>query len=109
MNIKQVEKLSGSQINDLYRLFQMEWWTKGRERKDVEVMVRNSDIVVGMMDAGTEELIGFARVLTDFVYKAFIFDVIISKPFREQKLGRNLMNAIIHHPKLNTTGFMRLI
>ncbi|WP_066320207.1 GNAT family N-acetyltransferase [Bacillus sp. FJAT-29814] len=100
MVYKQVEKLTSSQLNDLVRLFQMEWWTKGRELKEVEAMVEHSDIIVGLIAPDTEELIGFARVLSDFVYKAFIFDVVVSERYRGQMLGRQLLDAIIHHPRL---------
>ncbi|WML29001.1 GNAT family N-acetyltransferase [Neobacillus sp. OS1-32] len=108
MNYIQVETLTSGQIDDLYYLFQMEWWTKGRERKEIETMVENSNIIIGFIDVDTQELIGFARVLTDFVYKALIFDVMVNKRFRGQQLGRSLMDEIIHHPKLKSVKHFEL-
>jgi predicted GNAT family N-acyltransferase len=108
MNYKQVEKLTSSQTNDLVGLFQKEWWTERRERKDVEAMLEHSDIIVGFIALETEELIAFARVLTDYVYKAIIFDVIVSEQYRGNMLGRELMAAVIHHPKLQKIKHLEL-
>ncbi|WP_417714868.1 GNAT family N-acetyltransferase [Pseudoalteromonas obscura] len=47
------------------------------------------------------ELVGFARVLSDFIYKAVIFDVIVAPDERGKGLGITLMELIKHHPKLN--------
>ncbi|ETI67402.1 N-acetyltransferase GCN5 [Neobacillus vireti LMG 21834] len=68
-------------------MFQAEWWTQGRELDDVGIMVKNSDIIIGFSDVETDELIGFARVLTDFIYKALILDVMVSKSYRDISKG----------------------
>ena len=49
----------------------------------------------------TTSLVGFARVLTDTVYKAFVFDVIVRPDRRGRGLVRRLMDAIISHPQLS--------
>lgn len=45
-------------------------------------------------------LIAFTRVLTDFVYRATIYDAIIKPTHRKMGLGAKLINAVINHPKL---------
>jgi predicted GNAT family N-acyltransferase len=47
-----------------------------------------------------ERLVGFARVLTDFVYEALVLDVIVAEDLRGTGLGAALMNAIVNHPRL---------
>jgi len=49
-----------------------------------------------------DQLIGITRVLTDFVYRAMIFDVIIKPTHRKMGLGAKLMHAVLNHPKLQT-------
>lgn len=95
-----IEKLSTEQIQSLYDMYQSEWWTKGRELSDVQRMVEHSDVILGLCDSTTQELVGFTRVLTDYVYKAFIFDVIVKETHRGKDFGRILMDRVLHHPSL---------
>jgi len=46
------------------------------------------------------KLIAFARVLSDFVFKAEIYDVIVDKKYRNLGLGELLLTKIIKHKKL---------
>lgn len=42
----------------------------------------------------------FARVLSDFTFKAMIFDVIVAGQHRGQGLGQALVGRILNHEKL---------
>ena len=53
-------------------------------------------------------LIGITRVLTDFVYRAMIFDVIIKPTHRKMGLGAKLMDAVLNPPKLQTVETLGL-
>lgn len=46
------------------------------------------------------QLIGFARVLTDYTIKALIFDVIIDREYRGYGLGKQIMETILQHGQL---------
>ncbi len=48
-------------------LHQNEFWSKKRTHQDVVKMLAASDIIIGLVD-DCEQLIGFTRILTDFVY-----------------------------------------
>lgn len=103
-----VTKLSENQIEQLEKLFQVEWWTKGREFSDIKMMVENSDIIIGCCDPSNNELIGFTRVLTDYVYKAFIFDVIVKESYRGKDLGRVLIDTVLETPSLQKVKHFEL-
>ncbi|MDQ0219786.1 GNAT family N-acetyltransferase [Peribacillus cavernae] len=98
MNYKVVEELNDKQLDDLHRLFKNEWWTTTRQPTEIKRMVDNSSLVIGLINNETEELIGFARVITDTIYRAFIFDVIANENYRNNGIGTALMNSILEHP-----------
>lgn len=99
MNYQIVNQLTENQILELVELYQNEFWSKKRTYQDVIKMLTGSDIIIGLIDEH-EQLIGFTRVLTDFVYRATIYDVIIKPSHRKKGLGVKLIDAIIHHPQL---------
>ncbi len=107
MPLRQVEKLAEGQVADLHALFQSEWWTKERSLDDVRMMVENSSLVVAFVDED-EKLVGFCRILTDFVFRATIYDVIVSQSCRGQGLGRKLMDAVSQHPRLQRVSTLSL-
>lgn len=94
-----VTNLTENQISDLLDLYKNEFWSYKREREDIVKMLAASDIIVGLVDEN-EQLIGFARVLTDFVYRATIYDVIVKSTHRKMGLGTRLIDAVVNHPKL---------
>lgn len=100
METRQIEKLTDSQIEDLHRLYQDEWWTERRERTELPRMLSSSDELLGFESSNSGELVAFARVLTDYTYKALVFDVIVAEPYRNEGLGDQLMNELLGHPSL---------
>ena len=70
MGLRRVDRLDGDLPEQLHRLYLAEWWTNRRSADDVRRMLEGSDVVIGFVDEETGVLAGFARVLTDFVYKA---------------------------------------
>jgi predicted GNAT family N-acyltransferase len=108
MSVHYIQSLTNEHVKELYHLYQQEWWTKGRRLSDVQRMVEHSDVVVGFCDSETEQLIAFARILTDYVYKALILDVIVREDYRGTGLGRALMDLIVEHPSLKSVKHFEL-
>jgi GNAT superfamily N-acetyltransferase len=98
-NYRIVEALTESQISDLMELYQNEFWCDRRTREDVVKMLAATDVIIGLVDE-SDRLIGFTRILTDFVYRAIVFDVIVKPTHRKLGLGAKLMDAVVNHPKL---------
>lgn len=94
-----IEQLNDMQVGQLYDLFQQMWWTRGRTMDDISTMLKNS-MSFGLIENDSQFLIGYARVLTDEIKYAFIFDVMTVENHRGRGLGKMLMEGIISHPKL---------
>jgi ribosomal protein S18 acetylase RimI-like enzyme len=61
-------------------------------------MLRHTDVAVTALDG--DLLIGFGRVLTDYVYRATIWDVIVDKAYQDQGIGTEIVHRILTHPRL---------
>lgn len=99
MAFQVVSSLTDQQISQLVELYQNEFWSKERTYPDVVRMLAGSDVVIGIVDE-SNTLIAFVRVLTDFVYRATIYDVIVKSTHRQQGLGTQLLDAVFNHPQL---------
>lgn len=102
-----ISELTEEQIAELTDLYRNEFWSQNRTRQDVAKMVAASDIVIGLVD-DCDRLIGFIRVLTDFVYRAFIFDVIVKPTHRNHGLSKKLLDSLIDHPQLQSVEYLGL-
>ncbi|MGV1014519.1 MAG: GNAT family N-acetyltransferase [Methyloceanibacter sp.] len=103
-----VERLEEGHVHELVALYQNEWWSKGRTLEDVRKMLRHSELVFGLVESASNRLVGFARVLTDRVYRAIVFDVIVTPERRGHDLGKLLMDAITAHPDLAAIDSLEL-
>jgi GNAT superfamily N-acetyltransferase len=101
-------RLSCPQVEQLWHMYQAEWWSRGRKIEDVRRAVQHSNLIFAFCDSQTGRLAAFARVLTDYVYKAVIFDVIVDRPYRAAGVGRLLLEAITSHPALLFVEHMEL-
>ena len=99
MEYKVIKKLNKKQVKNLHKLYKNEWWSKDRSKKEIKKMLKHTDIVIGVVNK-KGKLIAFARVLSDFVFKAEIYDVIVDKKYRGLGLGELLLTKIIKHKKL---------
>lgn len=102
-----IEKLNESQLKALHAFYQNEWWSKGRTLVDVVSCVNGSQICIGLIDE-QGELQAFARVLTDYTFKALVFDLIVSDKRRCKGLGSKIMLHIKEHPKLQKVKHFEL-
>lgn len=100
MAIIQVDHLNSAQSEDLWLLYQNEWWTNKRNLKNTLEMLKHTDVIIAFVNDENDELTAFCRVLTDYLFKAVVLDVIVKPKYRKQGLGAKLMDAVVNHPKL---------
>ena len=108
MTFKVIEEIEENHIKDLHLIYQLEWWTEGRQLEDIKKMLQNTDVIVAFCDSKTKKLFAFARVITDYVYKALILDVIVERSYRKKDLGKTLMESILNHNSLKSVNHFEL-
>lgn len=103
-----VSELSEVQIEQLHSLVQEQWWGTKRSLDDVKLMYENTSLMIGLVETKTNSLVGYCRVLTDFAFRATIYDVMVATEFQGLGFGKRLMNALCEHPKLQRVSFIYL-
>ena len=103
-----VDTLTEAQTEQLHSLYQREWWTVGRSLADVRTMLQHSDFVFGVVAPDSPQLLAFARVLTDRVFKALLLDVVVLSEHRSAGIGSFLMAHILTHPVLSRVRHVEL-
>ncbi len=86
-------------LTQLHSLFMHTWWAKERSLEQTSRCVKGSQLCVGIVD-DDNNLVAFARVVSDYIVKAIIFDVIVCPTQRANGLGKKLITEIQNHPTL---------
>jgi GNAT superfamily N-acetyltransferase len=80
------------------------YWARGRSRAEVERTIAEAARVVGLYDG--ENLVGFARVISDGVYVSHLCDVYVLSGYRGRGFGVELIREVLDrgpHAKLKWT------
>lgn len=80
-------------------------WAKNRTLADQQKIIDNS-LNYGMYEG--EQQIGYARLLTDYVFMAYVLDVVIAPDYRGKGLGLKLMRHIVEDDRLRNIQIWRL-
>ncbi len=83
----------------LLGLFEFAPWSRRRSLGAVRTMLENTDFYFSAWDG--ERLVGFARVLTDRVFRATVWDVIVHPEYQKRGVGEELMNRLLSHPVIS--------
>jgi GNAT superfamily N-acetyltransferase len=103
------DAIEPARMGQLLELYRTTWWAAHRGAADVERMLAGSDLVLALVDGASDRLVAFARVLTDFTYRAIVFDVIVAADDRGRGLGARLMDALVGHPRLARVESIELV
>lgn len=81
-------------------LYAHAWWTKKRRAPDIARMLKHSNLTLCAWQGA--ELVGFARVTTDFAYRAVLWDVIVHPAHHREGIGSRMVRAVLKSPKLKS-------
>jgi predicted GNAT family N-acyltransferase len=107
MNYQVVNQLDETQISELVELYKNEFWSHNRTYQGVVKMLAASDIIIALVNE-KKELIAFCRILTDFVYRGVLYDVIVKPSYRKMGFGAKLLDEVVNHPQLKEVENMAL-
>jgi ribosomal protein S18 acetylase RimI-like enzyme len=100
MEVQSIRFCDRSADLDLYQLQTLlnksAFWAIDRRIEDLEIAISRSEPVVSAWDE--EKLIGFARAVSDGIYRATIFDVVVDCDYQRLGLGRKLVETVLAHP-----------
>lgn len=105
--MKIIEVLEPHHGSQLHQLYLQQWWSNSRTREEVDLVLAGSSMTLGVVDA-ENNLVGFTRVLTDGIFKAIMFDVIVNEQYRGHKVGSQLVGYVKAHPKLSRVKHLEL-
>lgn len=100
-------EMTAEQLDQLHALTQKMWWSTDRTREDMLTMLKHC-LPFAVIDNNTQQLVGFARVLTDEIRYAYIYDVMTEENLRGKGIGKMVMQAILSHPILLRVKYFEL-
>lgn len=103
-------KFSDSKEIDLAKLLELyryAVWAKDRTEEETKAVLSNSSLVFTLWEK--ERLVAFARVLTDFVFRAAIYDVIVHPDVQRKGVGKALIYKVLTYPALKTVPVFHLL
>lgn len=90
----QIRSIAASDFNAVYQLLSTNGWS--HRVTDVEKLRRlveaSQRAVVAVMD---DEIVGFARAITDGISNGYISVVVVGEPYRRRGIGQALVKSLI--------------
>ncbi|KXF80541.1 GNAT family N-acetyltransferase [Enterovibrio coralii] len=105
--MKLIYDFTPAQLTQVHQLYAHTWWGKSRTLEDTMSCIEGSQICIGVIDQN-QEVVGFARAISDFIFKAIIFDVIVCPSQRGCGLGSMIIRALQSHEKLKKVKHFEL-
>lgn len=90
------EAVTAPQVAALYRRAGLERPVDDLDR--IQRMLDHAGLTVAALDTnpdGSRELVGFARVLTDFAYHALLADLAVDPACRNKGVGKHLLDHVL--------------
>ena len=87
--------VTAPELQDLYRYT---GWGRSRSVEGIQAMLDGTSICFSARHQ--DKLVGFCRMITDFVYRASLWDVIVHPAHQGQGLGSSLVDYALNHPAI---------
>lgn len=100
MRYESLTAIPPERFDDLMALYRSAWWSADRSPDDVRRMLAGPNLVFALAESEGGRVVAFARALTDGVYKAMVFDVIVHPDHQGAGLGQRVMEELLAHPEV---------
>ena len=75
-------------------------WATGRSIEQIKQMLANSNVIITIWN--NNNLVGFGRATTDKVYRAVLWDIVVSKEVQRVGLGKVIVEELLKDKKINS-------
>jgi len=83
------------ELQDLYRFTR---WGRSRSLEQIDKMLDGSSMCFSVRYNG--KLVAFCRILTDFVFRGSMWDILVHPDHQGKGLGSQLMRYALNHPAI---------
>ena len=108
-NLRHIHEFEPHHVDQLVQLLRTAWWASNRDRALTEKLLVGADLVHGIVEISTGELLAFARVLTDSTAIALVLDVVVHPSARGRGIGTELMARLLERPPLPHVDSIELV
>ena len=88
--VEQIQKL----------LHQNTSWAKKRSKRDLKLMLLNSNSISTLWIH--RKLVGFGRATSDKIFRAVLWDVVICKNYRKNGFGKIIVDTLLESPSVKS-------
>jgi GNAT superfamily N-acetyltransferase len=81
---------------ELANLYRFTRWGKSRSLDDIARMLEGTSMCFSVRHE--DHLVAFCRILTDFVYRASLWDIMVHPDHQGKKVGTSLLDYALGHP-----------
>ena len=85
--------VTAMELQDLYRYTK---WGRSRSVEGIDAMLEKTDMCFSARFE--QRLVGFCRIITDFVFRASLWDVMVHPEHQGKGLGSALVDYALTHP-----------
>ena len=76
------------------------FWAKDRTKDQIKQMLANSNVIITLWNKNN--LVGFGRATTDRVFRAVLWDIVVSKDLQRVGLGKVIVEELLKNKKINS-------
>lgn len=87
--------VSAGELQELYRFTK---WGRSRSLEEIERMLVGTSMCFSIRK--DDKMVAFCRLLTDFVFRGSIWDIMVHPDHQGKGLGSALMNYMLDHPRI---------
>ena len=84
--------------HDLQELYRFTRWGRSRSIEQIGKMLQGTSMCFSARHSG--KLVAFCRVLTDFVFRASLWDIMVHPDHQGKGLGSSLLEYALDHPMM---------
>ena len=77
------------------------FWAKNRSINELRKSLANSDAIISLWNGN--EIVGFGRALSDGIFRAVLWDIVIDKNHQGKGYGKLIVNNLLNSRKLKNT------